>query len=79
LLDYLDTHPEVTIKLFGDSTQAAKSEGRSKLTAKSNKSTVYLQVSDGVFSIDDDPAVRADFAANPNKYAKAVDNYITNT
>jgi len=79
LLDYLDTHPEVAIKLFGDSTQAAKSEGRSKLTAKSNKSTAYLQVSDGVFSIDDDPAVRADFAANPNKYAKAVDNYITNT
>jgi hypothetical protein len=79
LLDYLDAHPDVAIKLFGDSTQVAKSEGRSKLTPKSNKTTGYLQVADGIFSIDDDEAVRVDFAANPNKYAKAVDNYITNT
>jgi hypothetical protein len=79
LLDYLDAHPDVGIKLFGDSTQTAKLEGRSKLTAKSNKAAAYLQVADGIFSIDDDAAVRADFATNPNKYAKAVDNYITNT
>src|SRR5712672_3866960 len=79
LLDYLDAHPDVTIKLFGDSIQAARSEGRSKLTAKSNKSTGYLQVADGVFSINNDMAVRTDFAANPNKYAKAIDNYINNT
>jgi hypothetical protein len=79
LLDYLDAHPDVAIKLFGDSTQAAKLEGRSKLTAKSNKGVGYLQVADGIFSIDDNPGVRADFAINPNKYAKAVDNYITNT
>jgi hypothetical protein len=79
LLDFLDTHPDVAIKLFGDSTQAAKSEGRNKLTAKSNKGVAYLQLADGIFSIDDDAAVRADFTTNPNKYAKAVDNYVTNT
>ncbi len=78
LLDYLDTHTDVAIKLFGDSTQAAKSEGHSKLTAKSNKGAAYLQVADGVFLIDDDEAVRADFVKNPSKYAKAIDNYITN-
>ena len=79
LLDYLDAHSDVAIKLFGDSTQVAKSEGRTKLTAKSNKVGAYLQVADGIFSVDDDAAVRADFATNPSKYAKAVDNYITNT
>ena len=79
LLDFLDTHPDVAIKLFGDSTQTAKSEGHSKLTAKSNKAATYLQVADGIFSVDRDAGVRADFATNPNKYAKAVDNYITNT
>jgi hypothetical protein len=79
LLDFLDAHPDAAIKLFGDSTQGAKSEGRSKLTAKSSKGVAYLQVADGVFSIDENPAVRADFIANPNKYAKAIDNYITNT
>ena len=79
LLDYLDAHPDVAIKLFGDSTQTAKSEGHSKLTAKSNKASTYLQVADGIFSINDDAAVRADFGTNPNKYVKAIDNYITNT
>jgi hypothetical protein len=54
-------------------------EGRSKLTAKSNKGAVYLQLANGIFSIDDDPAIRADFVMNPNKYAKAIDNYFTNT
>jgi hypothetical protein len=79
LLDYLDVHPDVAIRLFGDSTQAAKTEGRSKLTAKSNKNAAYLQVAEGIFSIDESSAVRADFKNNPSKYAKAVDNYITNT
>ena len=79
LLDYLDAHPDVTLKLFRDSTQAARLEGHAKLTAKSNKGTVYLQVADGIFLVNNDPAVRADFATNPSKYTKAIDNYITNT
>jgi hypothetical protein len=79
LLAFLDSHQDVAIKLFGDSTQTAKQEGRSKMTAKSNKGVAYLQVAEGIFSVDEDPAVRADFQANPSKYAKAVDNYITNT
>lgn len=57
LLDYLDAHSNVAIKLFGDSTKVAKSEGRFKLTAKSNKSAGYLQVAEGIFSIDEDAAV----------------------
>jgi hypothetical protein len=79
LLDFLDAHPDVTIKLFGDSTKAAKSEGCIKMTAKSNKGATYLQVTDGIFSINEDKAVRNDFSVNPNKYAKVVNNYITNT
>jgi hypothetical protein len=78
LLDFLDSHPDVAIKLFGDSTQVARLEGRSKMTAKTNKAAAYLQVAEGIFSIDENPAVRADFKTNPNKYMKAVDNYITN-
>ncbi len=57
LLDFLNAHLDVAIKLFGDSTQTAKSEGHSKLTTKSNKGAEYLQVADGVFSIDDNPGV----------------------
>ena len=80
LLDYLNAHLDVAMKLFSNSTQvAAKSEGRTKLTAKLNKVGTYLQVVDGIFSVDNDAAVQADFATNPSKYAKAIDNYIINT
>jgi hypothetical protein len=78
LLNYLDAYSDVAIKLFGNSTQAAKSEGHSKLTAKSNKGAAYLQVVDSIFFVNYDAAVLADFATNLNKYAKAIDNYITN-
>ena len=54
LLDFLDTHLDVAIKLFGNSTQVAKLKGHIKLTAKSNKAATYLQVADGIFSVDDD-------------------------
>ena len=43
LLNYLDAHSDMAIKLFRDFTQAAKLEGRSKLTVKSNK-TATLQL-----------------------------------
>jgi hypothetical protein len=79
LLNFLDVNHDVAIKLFGDSTQVAKLEGRSKMTAKSSKATAYQQLANGIFSVDENPAVRADFKANSTKYAKAVDNYITNT
>jgi hypothetical protein len=57
LLNYLDAHPDVRIKLFEDSTQTAKLEGCSKLTAKSSKAAAYLQVADGIFSINDDAVI----------------------
>ena len=57
LLDYLDAHPDVALKLFGDSTQAVRLEGCAKLTAKSNKGTTYLQVADGIFLVNNNPAV----------------------
>jgi hypothetical protein len=48
------------------------------MTAKSSKLTGYLQLAEGIFSINEDSGVWGDFVANPTKYAKAVDNYITN-
>jgi len=39
----------------------------------------YLQVADGIFSIDENLAVQANFTTNSKKYAKAIDNYITYT
>src|SRR6266403_1031567 len=34
LLDYLNAHQDVAIKLFGDSTQAAKEQGRRVFTSR---------------------------------------------
>jgi hypothetical protein len=78
LLDNLDAHPDVTI-LFRDSTQTAKSKGHSKLTIKLNVAAAYLQVIDGIFSINHDPESELIFASNLNKYLKAANNYLTIT
>ena len=67
LLDYLDAHLDTTLKLFGDSTKTAKQEGCSKLTAKSNKGVAYLQLADGIFSIDEDAAIRSDFSSTQRR------------
>ena len=79
LLDFLDAHADIALKLFGDSTKLAKSEGQSKVTAKSNKAAAYMLLADAIFSVDNDPLIWSDVASNPNKYVKAVNNYITNT
>jgi hypothetical protein len=49
------------------------------MTAKLSKATAYQQLANGIFSVDKNPAVRADFKANSTKYAKVVNNYIMNT
>lgn len=77
LLSFLDERPDVRIKLFSDSTEAAREEGRSKRVAKSPKMVMYRLVAAGVFSIDEDENYRLAYAADKtDKYAKACENVV---
>ena len=76
LLDYLEGNPDLRHKLFSDSTQNAKEENCQKAVSKTAKGPLYGKIAEAVFSVDGDAETRTDYAANPAKYTKAVDNYI---
>ncbi|KAJ7580543.1 hypothetical protein C8J56DRAFT_761394, partial [Mycena floridula] len=71
---WLDEHPDQRHKHFSDSTEAAKEEGRVKKVAKTPKNAIHALITQAVFTVDVDSAVRDDYAANPVKYATAVNN-----
>ena len=76
LLDWLNENPSDHQKLFSDSAQDAKDEGHTQRKAKGAKSSFHLKMAESIFSVDKDPKIRKDFAANPTKYAKSVENRI---
>jgi hypothetical protein len=76
LLDWLEENPADRQKLFSDSTKDAKDEGRRKRVAKGTKSEFHKMIATHVFSVDENEAVRADFAVNTINYTKSVDNYL---
>jgi hypothetical protein len=76
LLDWLEENPADRQKLFSDSTKDAKDEGRRKRVAKGTKSEFHKMIATYVFSVDENEAVRADFAVNTINYTKSVDNYL---
>ncbi|EGN97085.1 hypothetical protein SERLA73DRAFT_74797 [Serpula lacrymans var. lacrymans S7.3] len=66
--------------LFSDSTKEAKSRGRRKVVNKSSssKSDVHTIIAHHIFSVDEHADTCQDYADNPQKYARAVDNHLSN-
>jgi hypothetical protein len=77
LVDWLEDHPEDRQKLFSDSSQDAKNENRARRVAKGSKSVFYVKMAEYIFSVDGDPKVRGEVREDVKKYAKAVENRIT--
>ncbi|KAJ7576720.1 hypothetical protein C8J56DRAFT_398656 [Mycena floridula] len=77
VLDWLDENPDQRHKLFSDSTETAKEEGRTKKTAKTSKTAIHALIAKAVFTVDADPLVRDEYAENPGKYVTAVGNFFT--
>ncbi|KAJ7585131.1 hypothetical protein C8J56DRAFT_724818, partial [Mycena floridula] len=75
VLDWLDEHPDQWHKLFSDSTEAAKQEGQIKKVSKTPKNAIHALIAQAVFTVDADSAVWDDYAANPVKYATAVNKF----
>ncbi|EGO22692.1 hypothetical protein SERLADRAFT_416347 [Serpula lacrymans var. lacrymans S7.9] len=63
-----------------DSTKEAKSRGRRKVVNKSSssKSDVHTIIAHHIFSVDEHADTCQDYADNPQKYARAVDNHLSN-
>ncbi|EGN93327.1 hypothetical protein SERLA73DRAFT_156506 [Serpula lacrymans var. lacrymans S7.3] len=76
-LNWLDQNAQERHFIFSDSKEDADKEGRQKAQSKTKKILCYGAITAFVFNENENPAVRVDFKADPNKYAKAVDNHLT--
>lgn len=77
MVEWLRENPTRRLCMFSDSTQTAQEEGRLKVTGKDKKVTYYSEIAEQVFlNSAEAAAVHEDFAKNPGKYAKAVENFI---
>jgi hypothetical protein len=77
LVDWLEDNPEDRQKLFSDSSHDAKKENWPRHVAKGSKSVFHAKMAEYVFSVDGDPKVRVEVKGDVKKYAKAVENRIT--
>jgi hypothetical protein len=77
LLEWLENNVEDRQRLFSDSAQDAKEDNRRCRTAKSAKTSFYIEMAKYIFSVDEDERVRDDLKAHgPLKFAKVVENRI---
>lgn len=77
LLNWLDDHPDDRLKLFSDSVQDAREQGRNRAVGKTVKGPFYVQIAKDIFSQDEDPFVKEQASNSAQaKYAKIVENRI---
>ena len=74
IIDWLTDHVDDRTRLFSDNVQDASAEGRRVRTAKSSKMVYYRKIAEAVFQNDKDE--KANYAKDPEKYAKSVENHI---
>jgi hypothetical protein len=74
IIDWLTDHVDDRIRLFSDNVQDASAEGRRLRTGKSSKMVYYRKIADAVFQNDQDE--EANYAKDPEKYAKSIENHI---
>ena len=75
-IDWLESYPDERRKLFSDSTQDAAGDNRKKQVAKGAKIGIHGKMADYIFSVDSDSTVRNDFARDPQRYARSVENVL---
>jgi hypothetical protein len=80
LIDWLEQNPIERHKLFSDSTQDARAEGRSRHVGKTSKSSYYSKIAKAVFSVDADPVIRSTFDStdgDDGRFCRAVENRVS--
>lgn len=76
LVSWMTDNLEYVRKIWGDSLEAAKAEGRQMAKPKATNNThYYRKMADFVVPLDHDERVREDYKSlkNPKKYVKAME------
>ncbi|KAG1775876.1 hypothetical protein EV702DRAFT_937240, partial [Suillus placidus] len=72
LIAWCRDNEDACIKLFSDSVQDAKDQGRKKKQSGTPKEIYYLQLVGSIFANDKDPEMRLLFQQNPKVFIKPV-------
>ncbi|KAG2048439.1 hypothetical protein BDR06DRAFT_1013004 [Suillus hirtellus] len=75
LIAWCKTNDDAHIKLFSDSVKDAKDQGRKKKQSSTPKETYYLQLTNAIFSNDEDPEVWRLFQTKPGALIKPVQTW----
>ena len=78
LVQWLEDNVEDRQRLFSDSAQDAKEQGRRSRTAKTSKTSFHLKMAEYIFSVDEDERIR-DYVKlhGAKRYIKVVENHIS--
>ena len=74
IIDWLTENVNDCTHLFSDNVQDASAEGRRMRTAKTSKMIYYRKIAAAIF--ENDREERANYAKEPERYAKSVENHI---
>ncbi|KAI5980693.1 hypothetical protein EDD15DRAFT_2205352, partial [Pisolithus albus] len=72
LIEWCRTHEGERKKLFSDSTQDAREEGRSKQQLRHGKNQIYIEMAKAIFLHDETDEFRALAATNPGVFASSI-------
>ncbi|KAG2055257.1 hypothetical protein BDR06DRAFT_847256, partial [Suillus hirtellus] len=72
LIAWCKTNDDACIKLFSISVKDAKDQGRKKKQSSTPKETYYSQLTNAIFSNDEDPEVQCLFQTKPGALIKPV-------
>ena len=76
ILTWFDEHTEDRLKLFSDSKNDAKAEGRDIVSAGKSKTYYYGKIAQDIFKDDHDPNVRREFSGKKGAYQKSIQNKV---
>ena len=74
IIDWLTENVNDRTRLFSDNVQDASAEGRCMRTAKTSKMIYYRKIAVAIF--ENDQEEQANYAKEPERYAKSVENHI---
>ncbi|KAI6165455.1 hypothetical protein EDD17DRAFT_1454051, partial [Pisolithus thermaeus] len=72
LIEWCRTHESERKKLFSDSTQDAREEGRSKQQLRHGKNQIYIEMAKAIFLHDETEEFRALAQVNPGMFASSI-------
>ncbi|KAF8545743.1 hypothetical protein OG21DRAFT_1397036, partial [Imleria badia] len=73
LISWGNSNPSEHLKLFSDSSQAAREEGRSKETNNQSRKTIYIALAQAIFLHDESIEIRAMCEQDPSQFVPVVE------